>query len=410
MQTDEFFEALYTAMLYRKKKVKKFQEGFVKRVAQKLVLYDERKVKIESMFSSSKLEDGLELEFEENYCEVMGKENLLAAKASTGTPVYTKPPVKRMGLSRSSGLKVTIRKNDLMLPPREELADTVISQPAKLATTRRLKLGDVDESVPKTNQELLDIFSEETSNVIQEAAVSSKIKSFTSIVPRFHDFDGSASDEDDYEKPSSSSFIKNYTPTQSPILPAIPLAKPVTQSRFTPVGKNSVLNPSKSFKPVKRVRVSLRPNKFNFCFQPPSNDQGTRLIREMSIPDTFSSVEEYKSCLTGCLTEAINLDLMSLRAKYEKILQRSKSNLDSVMRSQRIPFYSGVCLSESQSLDFENNRSNTVTLAIDHKEHHSQYSKDDIWLLSDSPYMVDCEFFRSFYYGPSGSNLEVIIT
>ena len=79
------------------------------------------------------------------------------------------------------------------------------------------------------------------------------------------------------------------------------------------------------------------------------------------------------------------------------------------MRSQRIPFYSNVCLSESQSLDFGMgfNRSSNVSLAIDNKEHHSQYSKDDIWLVSNSSDMVDSEFFRSYYYGPSGSNVEV---
>jgi predicted YcjX-like family ATPase len=41
------FNALYTSMLYRRKKVKSFKEGFIERSDRKLVLMDENKKVVE---------------------------------------------------------------------------------------------------------------------------------------------------------------------------------------------------------------------------------------------------------------------------------------------------------------------------------------------------------------------------
>lgn len=51
-------EALYCSMLYRRKKVKSFQEGFAERRDLKLVLLDENRKVIESIFSKELLCDG----------------------------------------------------------------------------------------------------------------------------------------------------------------------------------------------------------------------------------------------------------------------------------------------------------------------------------------------------------------
>ena len=448
----EYFQALYTSMIYRRKKVKSFKEGFVKRSNQKIVLFDDRKVRIESTFNSNNLEEGLEIEFDENYCEVAGRENLVAARAMAVTSATsTRPPVKRMGLTRSNGLKVRMKtKEDIPLvvppqdpqPPVQPFAKCTNPKRPKITGTRRLELNDVSENVPKSDQELLALFMSEDNALPEEQIPKNHSESHnrpltatrtanpSSLVPTFKDFDNSASSSDDYEEvrpkpnntlPTNTHLVaaqnrfvssRNILVSNSNESIAPSSSKPTgIQKRFTPVSKNSVINPTKKFKaPVRISKLkSGRPNKFNFCFQLPLSDQGNKLLREMSIPNTFSNASQYKSCLTGCLTETINLELQSLCLKFSKTLQKSKSNLEPAMRSQRIPFYSNVCLSESQSLDFGMgfNRSSNVSLAIDNKEHHSQYSKDDIWLVSNSSDMVDSEFFRSYYYGPSGSNVEV---
>ncbi|KAF8936586.1 hypothetical protein BGZ58_004007 [Dissophora ornata] len=50
-----------------------------------------------------------------------------------------------------------------------------------------------------------------------------------------------------------------------------------------------------------------------------------------------------------------------------------------------------------------------ASLSITNKEHHSKYSKDDLWVVSTTPrFDASSTFFaRSVFYGPSGSDVDV---
>jgi hypothetical protein len=50
---------------------------------------------------------------------------------------------------------------------------------------------------------------------------------------------------------------------------------------------------------------------------------------------------------------------------------------------------------------------NGIVLSTENKEHHSSYSKDDIWVISDSSDMRNPKFYMSMYYGASGSSFEL---
>jgi hypothetical protein len=58
LTTINMYEALYCSMMYRRKKIKSFQEGFVERRDRKLVLLDENRKVIESIFSSETVCEG----------------------------------------------------------------------------------------------------------------------------------------------------------------------------------------------------------------------------------------------------------------------------------------------------------------------------------------------------------------
>jgi hypothetical protein len=55
---NQMFEALFTPIIYRKKKVKSFQDGFIKRINKKIILMDEGLCVIDSQFSSVILKEG----------------------------------------------------------------------------------------------------------------------------------------------------------------------------------------------------------------------------------------------------------------------------------------------------------------------------------------------------------------
>ncbi|ORZ23830.1 AAA domain-domain-containing protein [Lobosporangium transversale] len=51
-----------------------------------------------------------------------------------------------------------------------------------------------------------------------------------------------------------------------------------------------------------------------------------------------------------------------------------------------------------------------VSLSISNKEHHSKYSKDDLWVVSTTPQFdaTSTFFARSVFYGPSGNDIELM--
>ena len=171
---------------------------------------------------------------------------------------------------------------------------------------------------------------------------------------------------------------------------------------------------------------SLRPNIYQLVFQPAAApafsssqqqqrkktkqqyQQSFRLFREMTIPDKFKDMAEYSKTLSSSITELMNLELADLRGRFDKVPQRTEAD----MRAVRISFYSHVSLKSAYSAAtgaaFSSDIPNLL-LSFPNKEHHSLYSKDDIWIVSNDPSMENGEFFRSFYYGTSsgGDCVEV---
>ncbi|KAJ3161402.1 hypothetical protein HDU86_007184 [Geranomyces michiganensis] len=65
------FAALYCRQLYRNKKLKSWQEGFIEQTGLKVVLFDDRAVKIDALFDyKSELQEGDEIDFDHFFCTV----------------------------------------------------------------------------------------------------------------------------------------------------------------------------------------------------------------------------------------------------------------------------------------------------------------------------------------------------
>jgi hypothetical protein len=104
------------------------------------------------------------------------------------------------------------------------------------------------------------------------------------------------------------------------------------------------------------------------------------------------------------------LELKSLSLQYQKITQQIKNPTEANFRSQQINFYSDAVLKKIEMNSYASNsrRDKNYNLSFANKEKSTNYSKDDLWLISDTMDFKKVEFFTSFYYGCSKSSVEVL--
>jgi hypothetical protein len=394
-------------MIYRYKKIKKYQEGFIEVKNGKLILYDEHKQRIDSIFSKRDLEDGVELDFERNYCVVQDEVGRIVEVQKT----VIKPRMPFAGLKKKPlHVRPSETKEPIVQTRGTIRAENV--QALNKSTSVRLTLQDVQE--PKFNgkelsqNQLLALFNGTATNISNPDSVAPPLE--TKPGGRFAKYveeDESTSDENDIISNSKlginmnamvgatveenlakdHSIISNVTVKHK--FNAIPL-KPLpiefrTASNFTNEHPKKVnpnektkRNDKKSFRPIKKPRLQQFPNQFGLNFD--SLQESRRLYRSQEIPTFFKSIDAYKMCWKNAIVETLNLSIADVASKFAKLFPNAKTNIEGYMRSNRVSFYTKVTLrsmerDSSVQYSTDADRIKHVALDLQNKEHHSAYSK-----------------------------------
>ncbi|RUS23245.1 P-loop containing nucleoside triphosphate hydrolase protein [Endogone sp. FLAS-F59071] len=145
-------------------------------------------------------------------------------------------------------------------------------------------------------------------------------------------------------------------------------------------------------------------------------------MRMMQIPVRFNTPSQYKDTFSQLIYEHLQVLLINVATRYRTILAKRphSANIEEYFRRRGIGFYSSCSLGAESRSDSWQAKSHckgpqapavepTFFLRLSDKEHHSVYSKDDIWIVSKSIDFEPASTFlgRSVFYGPSsGGSLE----
>ncbi|KAL1922935.1 uncharacterized protein VTP21DRAFT_9311 [Calcarisporiella thermophila] len=349
-ESDDSFEhyvVLYTSQKHKKTKV--WQDGFLKYFSSnaKIVLYDDNNTKIDSLFAKGRtISVGDELEFDRHLVTV---ESLKSSNENLVKPVEgVIPSVKRrkIGLNRPTSFNTPLSATNTTERTAENTVDIVSSR-----------------ALLKPN-----------------GKITSEVK--------------------------EGDTIKTPTP--------VPLKN---------IFKSSPL--SLEFPSISHCELLVR-NK-------------EHLIRRARIPTLFSSALQYREIFTHAIYEHLQILLNTLSIqfrmlfdKYNKQKMPNINNVEYYFRSHGMGFYKGCGLRlaspqnifptlgrNMDSSSYPNSSElfsdvcvelEIVLLQLSEKEHHSVYSKDDMWVVSSSVDFEPASTFlaRSTFYGPfSDSTLEI---
>ena len=223
-------------------------------------------------------------------------------------------------------------------------------------------------------------------------------------------------DEQEREGLPSSSSSPSPSPTSLSHSHTRPSSTPTSSSSASSSSSSSssslLRRPSRSISPSLSLRFTESENRHI----------------DLSIPNTFSNVNMYKSTFNKALYLDMTAQLEPLRSFFFKksislpaTLHNQPSQIRKWWRSSRVPFYSNVEIqtrtpnSWRGSNKYTSSSSSTVSHAYlcvppDTKEHYSQYTKDDLWIVSSEPFFrSDISLYRSVWYGFSSSGSVEIV-
>ncbi|GJJ76966.1 hypothetical protein EMPS_09325 [Entomortierella parvispora] len=158
------------------------------------------------------------------------------------------------------------------------------------------------------------------------------------------------------------------------------------------------------------------------------------LRRTISLPSRFTSTSQYKEGLAYLIYEHLQILVIEIAMSMWSVKNNSTlkegDSFDALYRGRGIHMHSGTTLRRrgdpysgfpmfsgrsdragaGQPTVVQIAQQQGAVLSITNKEHHSKYSKDDLWVVSKtSRFESSSTFFaRSVFYGPSGSDIEVV--
>jgi hypothetical protein len=136
--------------------------------------------------------------------------------------------------------------------------------------------------------------------------------------------------------------------------------------------------------------------------------------RQQDIPEWFRSLKDYQRHFALAIHEEMNLMLLNVANQYHNAYAQvvKDSNVgprqQSALRSNGLKVYFNVELTNEANQTFKSQPPRKcLYLGVEAREHHSCYSKDDLWIISSNSNMIprnaDDIFFlaRSVFHGPS---------
>ncbi|KAG2225014.1 hypothetical protein INT45_003214 [Circinella minor] len=136
----------------------------------------------------------------------------------------------------------------------------------------------------------------------------------------------------------------------------------------------------------------------------------TQLKRTKIVPSNFRNSIQYRDTFQKIIHEHLQLLLYTYGGAYFNIYKnigQKKNELERIFRSKGIGFYDSIEMQRSQGRLSIQER---YRLKLHNREHHSKYSKDDIWVISKNPSFDASYTFlsKSIFYGPfSDGYLEI---
>ncbi|KAI7856953.1 P-loop containing nucleoside triphosphate hydrolase protein, partial [Circinella umbellata] len=135
----------------------------------------------------------------------------------------------------------------------------------------------------------------------------------------------------------------------------------------------------------------------------------TQLKRTKTVPSNFRNSIQYRDTFQKIIHEHLQLLLYTYGGAYFNIYKnigQKKNELERTFRSKGIGFYASIEMQSQGRVSIQER----YRLKLCNREHHSKYSKDDIWVISKNPtFDASCTFLsKSIFYGPfSDGYLEV---
>ncbi|KAK3818037.1 MAG: hypothetical protein JOS17DRAFT_387115 [Linnemannia elongata] len=170
------------------------------------------------------------------------------------------------------------------------------------------------------------------------------------------------------------------------------------------------------------------------CTNFTGKNSGQLLRRSMALGSRFASPSQYRDSMTFLIYEHLQIMVIEIAIIMWGIKSSSKAHdgdsQDSLYRSRGVHIHSGSTLrrrgdsytgfplyrSQSGALGsteitavVQPSAQQGAVLSLSNKEHHSKYSKDDLWVVSQSSRFdaASTFFARSVFYGPSGNDVEI---
>ncbi|KAG0078634.1 hypothetical protein BGZ90_004757 [Linnemannia elongata] len=170
------------------------------------------------------------------------------------------------------------------------------------------------------------------------------------------------------------------------------------------------------------------------CTNFTGKNSGQLLRRSMALGSRFASPNQYRDSMTFLIYEHLQIMVIEIAITMWGIKSSGKAHdgdsLDSLYRSRGVHIHSGSTLRRrgdayagfplyrgqpgvSGSMEatavVQPSAQQGAVLSLSNKEHHSKYSKDDLWVVSQSSRFdaASTFFARSVFYGPSGNDVEI---
>ncbi|KAF9586191.1 hypothetical protein BGW38_008729 [Lunasporangiospora selenospora] len=213
-----------------------------------------------------------------------------------------------------------------------------------------------------------------------------------------------------------------------PIQPT-PKRRKIGLTRMTGSSNNTTLSPASITQRIFGSQLEF-PNAAR-CTNFTGKNSSQLLKRTLKLGARFTSAHQYKDGMTSLIYEHLQLLIVEIAITMWGIKNgssRTGDQTDSVYRSRGVNMYSSSTLrrkndtysgfpvfsergtgSTGVSTVSLSSGLQSVILSVSNKEHHSRYSKDDLWVVSYSSRFEPGSYFfaRSVFYGPSGSEVEV---
>ncbi|KAF9181856.1 hypothetical protein BGZ51_005136 [Haplosporangium sp. Z 767] len=194
-------------------------------------------------------------------------------------------------------------------------------------------------------------------------------------------------------------------------------------------GQSSVMAPNRP--PTTQLEFPNAARCTNFT----GKNSAQLLRRSLTLGARFMSTNQYKDGMTFLIYEHLQILVIEIAITMWSIKGnagvREGETMDAFYRSRGIHMHSGSALRRrgdayagfptyrdrnmtglGDSINgavIQPSSQQTAIITVHNKEHHSKYSKDDLWVVSSTPrFEAASTFFaRSVFYGPSGNDIEL---